>query len=343
MGQVTVGIDELRAAVSRVYDNTGLLPEEKEVLIDNLIDAELRGVASHGIIRTIPYYNRMRQGGIRPAAPLTKVKDHHAISVYDANHGLGQWMAYQAMQSTVHKARSYGIGAVSVRNSQHFGTAGYYAKLAADEDMIGLVFTNASARLAPWGGKEPLFGNNPWAVAVPTPQKEIPFVLDIANSVTAAGKIRGALKRGEAIPSGWAMDANGELTTDPAEALKGILLPFGEHKGYGITFAVSILSSLLSAGRSDTEVTSVDQVEVPQGVSHFFAAIHIDAFQPIEAFKEQMGTLISQIHNGEKFANRDRLYYPGERGYSLKQRALRSGSAKVDQNVWEEISGFVKV
>jgi LDH2 family malate/lactate/ureidoglycolate dehydrogenase len=343
MAEFAVTLTELRNCLELLYQNTELSIEERDVLIDTLIDAELRGIKSHGIIRAIPYYKRVIQGGILTSTQITEVRNHEAISVYDGNHGLGQWLAYKSMENAINKARKYGISAVSIRNSQHFGTAGYFAKMAADEDMIGLVFTNASPRLAPWGGMESILGNNPWAIAVPTSKKEVPFVLDIANSVSSAGRIRKALEKGETISPEWAMNENGEFTTDPAEALKGILLPIAQHKGYGITLAVSILSTLLSDGTNDSGIKSVDHLESHQEVSHLFIAINIDAFQPIIKFKERMEELTSNIHENKKAANIEKIYYPGERGYKMKQKSLDKGKISVDRKLWIELNQLLKL
>lgn len=343
MTEFAVTLTELRTCLEKFYNNTELSTDERDILIDTLIDAELRGIKSHGIIRAIPYFKRIIKGGILTSTKLTEIRNNEAISVLDGNHGLGQWIAYQAMKTVINKAKKYGISAVSIKNSQHFGTAGYFAKMATDKDMIGLVFTNASPRIAPWGGIEPILGNNPWAIGIPTSKKEVPFILDIANSVSSAGRIRKALLNGETIPLDWALNENGEITTNPVEALKGVLLPFGQHKGYGIALAVSILSSLLSDGKNDSGVKSVDNLKDYQQVSHLFIAIEIESFQPIIKFKDRMEELILEIHNNKKIQNIEQIYYPGERGYSIKQKYLELGKIPVDKSIWMEINQYLNL
>jgi LDH2 family malate/lactate/ureidoglycolate dehydrogenase len=330
-------INEVKDTLTRLYEKTGLPSEELTVLIDTLLDAEMRGIQTHGLLRVKLYYEKLKSGSIRVPSNPEIVTDRQAVGAIDGRHGLGQWIAYQGMREAIRKADLFGIGAVTVRDSQHFGTAGYYAKMAADENMIGLVFSNASPRLAPWGGVRKLLGNNPWAVGVPTPDKELPFVLDIANSVAAVGKIRRAITRGEQIQPGWALDRNGKPTTNPFEAMQGIILPFAEHKGYGVTLAVSLLTSLLGGGAFDAEIEPMDNKERQQRVSHFLIAIHIAWFQNIHVFKERVGQLIEQIHSSDLADGFNKIYYPGERGYQQKRSILESGVMDIQASIWEEI------
>jgi LDH2 family malate/lactate/ureidoglycolate dehydrogenase len=161
--------------------------------------------------------------------------------------------------------------------------------------------------------------------------------MDIANSVTSAGKIREAFKQGNEIPKGWALNGRGEETTDPVEALHGILLPFGEHKGYGITFAVSILSALLSNGIFDADVKPVDDQDHHQQVSHLFIAINIDFFQSVQTFKERMKEVVLNLHRSELVPHNSNIYYPGERGYTQKEELLYLGKVTINKTVWTDI------
>ncbi|SFC72394.1 Malate/lactate/ureidoglycolate dehydrogenase, LDH2 family [Polaromonas sp. OV174] len=335
--EVRVPIQEVEDVLRRVFSQVHLPEREAAVLIDTLLDAELRGVASHGLSRVKMVRQKIVNGSVVLPANLERLADRHAVARWDGQHGLGQWIAHQAMEDAISKASRYGIGAVSVRNSQHFGTAGYYAAMATERDMVGMVFSNASPRLAPWGGSLPLLGNNPWSIGMPTHVAGIPFVLDISNATSSAGRIRLAQKRGERIPDTWALDGNGEPTTDPAAALAGVLLPFGGHKGYGITLAVSMLASLLAAGVPDAEVETMDDPDRKQRVSHFFIAIHIDFFMPVAEFKREMQALVDSLHATPKLPRTDRIYYPGERGYLQKLQAMAAGTVALHPSGWNTI------
>lgn len=336
-GEIVLPVQELEDVLTRIFRKNGLPDDETAILVDTLLDAEFRGVKTHGLSRVKLYCQKIIAGSMVIPTQITPLSDQHGASCLDGQDGLGQWVAYKAMEEAIAKASRYGVGAVSVRNSQHFGTAGYYANMAADRNMIGLAFTNASPRLAPWGGTSKLIGNNPWSIALPTDNPDIPFVLDISNSVTSAGRIRQAQRRGEKLPDSWALDANGEITTDPEAALQGILLPFGQHKGYGITLAISVLTSLLSGGVLDTGVKTMDDPNDKQHVSHLFIALNINFFQPIEHFKERMGDLIGQLRSSQVLPGVARIYYPGERGYLQKHEIVKAKKASVDQAVWEGI------
>lgn len=333
-------LSELNDVLARVFGPDLLPVEEARVLIDTVVDAELRGVKSHGLSRVALYRQKLVNGSITRPATITRSGGREApraVAALDGHDGLGQWLAHEAMREAIEKAGQFGIGAVSMRNSQHFGTAGYYAHMATQRDMVGMAFTNASPRLAPWGAADGLLGNNPWAIGLPTHVPGVPFVLDISNAVTSAGRIRLAAKRGERIPDGWALDAEGRATTDPMAALGGILLPFGEHKGYGIALAVSMLTAVLAAGHADAQVQTMDDPDERQHVSHLFIALDVASFQDVGAFKERMRELIGSLHAARRVPGAERVFYPGERGYQQKERFVQSGFIPVDEVVWNGI------
>jgi len=184
-------------------------------------------------------------------------------------------------------------------------------------------FQSLIGRLAPWGGRRPLLGNNPWSVAVPTTGE--PLVLDMANSVVAAGKIRQAAQRGERIPEGWALDAEGRPTTDPVEALRGVLLPFGTYKGYGITLMVGILTGVLSGGGWDVHVRPIDAVSEPQGESHLLAAISVRDMMPEEIFRERVAEVIRRIKECPPAEGSPGVFLPGELEHERRRRAQKEG------------------
>src|SRR5574342_872617 len=220
--QVMARHDRLEAFCIRVLHSLGVPREEAEITASTLVTSNLRGVDTHGVTRLPAYVAKLKAGALKPAVTLTTEKETIATALLDGHDGIGQVISYRAMQMAIRKAKAAGVSYVAVKNSNHLGACAYYPMMALQHDMIGCTATNASPRLAPTGGVERFFGNNPWSIAVPAGQRP-PVVLDMANSVVAAGKIRAFLREGKPIPEGWALDAQGAPTTDPAEALKGIL------------------------------------------------------------------------------------------------------------------------
>lgn len=325
MSKVTISADEMRTFVERVCLAAGFPRDESAFLVESLLDAELRGMVTHGLLRLPVYLERVWAGGTTIPTVIELVQDNGASAVLDANNGLGQTAALQGMELAVNKAKQFAVGVVAIRNSSHFGTAGFYARKAAQAECVGVVMTNASSRLPPWGGKEPLLGNNPWAIAFPTDKRDRPFVLDIANSVAAAGKIRQAAKQGKSIPEGWALNAEGKATIDPLAALQGILLPMAGHKGYGITLAVGLLSSLLSDGIWDEEVGPIDNLSRRQQVSHLLLAISICHFVPPDRFRQRAGEAMNRLKHSGKASGFEQILYPGEGGSERYERSNRTG------------------
>ena len=332
--QVKVQIDEVMNTLENIY--IFLNQEKREILIDSLMDAELRGIHSHGLIRTIPYYRRMKAGGIDIQTDIKVKKDHKAVMSVDGCNGIGQVIAKQAMTLAMEKSDQHGVGVVSVRNSQHFGTAGYYTAQAAKGHKVGMVFTNASARLAPLGGLGKQLGNNPWSIGFPSGKDDAPFLFDIANSEASAGKIRDAILNNRDIPDHWAISSSGELTTDPETALEGFLLPMAGHKGYGITLAMGMLTALLSEGVFEDEVTAVDQEKERQKVSHLFIAFDIASFTESDDFLKRSRERIETLKSVKSVPGQQ-VYYPGERSAAKKQKALERGSIKLSKPLWDEL------
>jgi LDH2 family malate/lactate/ureidoglycolate dehydrogenase len=301
----------LRTFATRVFTELGVPVEDAAIVADSLVEADLRGVSSHGVLRIPSYVKRILDGGTSPLTRIDVVRDHSAAVLLDANAGLGQVAGVRAMGFAIERASIHGIAIAGVRNSGHFGAAAYYSMRAAREDMIGLVFSNASAGLAPWGARKAMLGNNPWSIAIPA-DSEVMVVLDLANSVAARGKIRMAAVKGEAIPTGWGADKDGKPTTDAAAALAGLILPMAEHKGSGISIIVDLLTGGLMGGAILDDVGSIDRSARPQGVAHFFAAIDVAAFQDVAAFKKRVDEYCRRVHEAPRAEGTDRIYMPGE-------------------------------
>ena len=338
--RVTARHDQLEVFCTRVLERLGVPREEAEITAVTLVMANLRGVDTHGVLRLPLYAARLKGGAMAPSLNLTTEKETVATALLDGHDGIGQVISYRAMEMAISKAREAGVSYVAVRNSNHFGAAAYYAMMALDHDMIGLTFTNASPRLAPTGGVERLFGNNPWSIAVPAGQRP-PVVLDMANSVVAAGKIRVAKKEGKPIPTGWALNQYGEPTTDADEALKGILLAIGGYKGYGITLMVDLLTGVLTDSKYGPRVKGLDQDVDPAGTAHSFMAISLAAFTDVKAFNVRMEAYVEEIKSSKKARGSEVIYVPGEPEHLRVKERIEKG-IPLQAKVAEELRAIGK-
>jgi LDH2 family malate/lactate/ureidoglycolate dehydrogenase len=316
--------DQLEIFCTRVLEKLGVPREEAEITARTLVTANLRGVDTHGVLRLPLYTARLKGGALNPSLNLTTEKETIATALLNGHDGIGQVISYRAMQIAIRKAKEAGVSYVAVRNSNHFGAGAYYPMMALEHDMIGLTFSNASPRLAPTGGVDRLFGNNPWSIAVPAGQR-LPVVLDMANSVVAAGKIRILQKEGKPIPEGWALNRYGEPTTDPDEALKGILLAIGGYKGYGITLMMDLLTGVLADSNYGPRVKSLDQGIEPSRTAHSFMAIDLAAFTDAAAFKARMDAYIDEIKSSAKARGSEAIYVPGELEFLRVQERIEQG------------------
>src|ERR1700736_2700279 len=252
--------DDLLDFATAVYVKAGMPPHDALLAADTLVQADLWGHQSHGLMRLPWYVARLRAGTARPVASPERIVDVGAVGVIDGHDGMGQVVTAEAARDVIRRAKAHGIGAVAVRNSNHFGTAMYYTLMAPPEGCIMFLSTNASPAMAPWGGRQKGVGNNPWSWAAPA-GRHAPMVLDIANTSVARGKIYLARQNGVPIPPGWAINAQGEPTTDPAEALSGIIQPMAGHKGYAISVLMDVLSGVLTGSEFGPDVTGPYQAE----------------------------------------------------------------------------------
>ena len=288
------------------------VPEiDARLFADSLVQADLWGHQSHGVLRLPWYAARLKSGAMTAVTAPELVVDNGAVAVIDGHDGIGQVLVAKAMGAAIGRAKDHGIGAVAVRNSNHFGTAMYFTRMAAARSCVGFLSTNASPAMAPWGGREKAVGNNPWSIAAPGGSHG-PVVLDIANTVVARGKLYIAQQRGEEIPAGWAMTAAGAPTTDPAEGIAGLILPMGEHKGYGISVMMDVLSGVLSGGNFLGGVFGPYQAERKSGAGHLVLALDIAAFRPPAEFEADMERLIGDLKSVPPADGFDEVFYPGE-------------------------------
>jgi LDH2 family malate/lactate/ureidoglycolate dehydrogenase len=294
-----------------VYTRAGMPEADAHVVADTLVQADLWGHQSHGVMRLGWYLARLQAGVCEAVARPELVVDGGAIAVLDGHDGMGQVIATRAAGEAIARARRHGIGAVAVRNSNHFGTAMYYTLMAARAGCVGFLSTNASPAMAPWGGREKAVGNNPWSWAAPA-GRHAPMVLDIANTAVARGKIYLARQQGQPIPEGWALDAAGRPTTDPTEAIAGIVLPMAQHKGYAISVVMDMLSGVLTGSAFGSGVHGPYQAAQRSGAGHLMIALDIAAMQPLAEFGARMECLIAELKAVPLAPGFDEVFYPGE-------------------------------
>jgi ureidoglycolate dehydrogenase (NAD+) len=315
----------LREFVVEVLERAGAQPGDARLVADGLVGADLRGVHTHGVLRTEIYVNRLRQGSINASATLRTIQTRGPIAHVDADAGLGIAMATRAMDLAIDLAHAHGAGIVGVRNSNHCGMLAALALRPVAYGMIGIALSNADAQVAPWGARAKFLGTNPMAVAIPA-GAEPPIVLDMATSVVPHGRIQAAQARGEMIPTGWALDRDGQPTNDPAEALRGALLPFGGPKGSGLSLMIDILAGLLPGALSGPDITPLyEDLDRPQGLGHLLMAIATDTFGPAEAFAERVDALIRQVRALPPAQGYDRVYLPGEIEHERAKDYNRAG------------------
>ncbi len=316
--------DHLSGFAAAVYRSLGVPDQDAELLADSLVQADLWEHQSHGVMRIFWYGARLRSGATRPVTTPELVVDGGAIAVMDGQDGIGQVVAARAMQAAITRAKAHGIGAVAVRNSGHFGTAMYFTRMAAEAGCIGFLSTNASPAMPPWGGREKRVGTNPWSIAAPA-GRHPPMMLDIANTAVARGKLYLARQRGEPIPEGWAIDAEGRPTTDAAAGIAGCILPMAGHKGYAIATMMDVLSGVLSGGRFGAGVTGPYVPDGSSGAGHLAMALDIEAFRPRAAFEADMELLIDELKNTPHSIDTTEIYYPGELEARAEAQNRRAG------------------
>jgi LDH2 family malate/lactate/ureidoglycolate dehydrogenase len=310
--QVTVGAPSLARAVAAIFAAAGVAPADAAIVAEDLVAADLEGVASHGVMLVPMYLDRLLSGSISKVSAGDVVWNRDGAIVLDAANAFGQLTARQAVTLAIARAREIGLAAVAVRNAFHFGTAGRYARLMADQGCVGIVMSNTRPLMPAPGGAEALVGNNPLAIALPT-QGNFPAEVDLALSATAMGKIRLAAAAGQTIPEGWAADAQGRATTDPNAAIKGMLLPAAGPKGFGLAFVIDLLCGGLSAGAVGADVRPLygDPAE-PYRCSQLFLAIDAGHFPTGDEFAARTAARTARVSTSKRAPGVERVYAPGE-------------------------------
>jgi LDH2 family malate/lactate/ureidoglycolate dehydrogenase len=309
-----------------VYAGAGVPDAHARLIADTLVQADLWGHQSHGVLRMGWYLDRVRNGVMKPVTQPELVMDAGAIAVIDGHDGVGHVLTVRAAEEAVRRAKAHGLGAAAVRNSNHFGTCMYYTLMGAREGCVMLLTSNGGPAMAPWGGMKKVIGTNPWSVAAPAGRYP-PFVVDMANTGVARGKIYLARQRHEPIPLGWAINAAGAPTTDPQEAIDGIILPMAGHKGYAIAMMVDVLSGVLTGSGFLDDVHSPYRTAEKSNCGHLVIAMRIEAFQPLADFNARMEEYIERIKAVPRAQGFDEIFYPGEIEARNDARNRRDGLA----------------
>ncbi|MGA1978352.1 MAG: Ldh family oxidoreductase [Bacteroidales bacterium] len=350
-----ISFEILERFLVEILTKAGIPQEDAVIVSDTLMQADKFGFDSHGVNRLKSIYlDRIKDGIINPVTNAEIIKEGPATAVIDGHNGMGQVISHKAMELAIEKAGKFGLGMVVVRNSNHYGFAGYYPLMAVSQDMIGITGTNARPSIAPTFGVENVLGTNPLTFGIPT-DEPFPFLLDCATSITQRGKIELYAREGKMLPGGWVIDENGETKTDPVSVLddliagRAALSPLGGvgedtagYKGYGYATVVEILSSALQQGAFLKMLLGLkDGRKVPYCLGHFFIAVNISSFTEVSDFKLTTGNILREIRASRKMPGQKRIYTAGEKEYyNCKERTVRGVSFSRD--LLNEFSGLCK-
>jgi LDH2 family malate/lactate/ureidoglycolate dehydrogenase len=332
---ITITHEKLADYARRLLEAAGVPKPSAALIAESLVAANLRGVDSHGVQLLLWYAEQIRNKTVDVHQTGHVVSENGACMVYDGANGLGQPVSNICCGHAIRLARAGGIGVVVARNASHFGACAWWAQQMARAGMIGVVMCNATALVAPWQGREKQLGTNPICMAVPGPNS---FLLDMATTTVALNKIYKAMLSGEkTIPEGWAMDADGNPTTDPQTAISGLPMPLGGYKGSGLAVMVEILCAVLSGGSMLTEVGGIRTKDKPMRASHFFLAIDVARFLPLEEFTERMMFLRQTVMNSPPAVGFDEVLIAGEPEWRAEELRRREG-IPVARGIWDELS-----
>ena len=324
---VWVPFDTMERFMKDVFVALGVPEADAAACAEVLITADKRGIDSHGVARMKSFYfDRIKNGIQRPVTEFEIVREGPTTTVIDGHDGMGHLIACRAMDMCIEKAKKYGMGMAAVRNSTHYGIAGYYALMAVEAGMIGITGTNARPSVAPTFGIENMMGTNPLTFGLPT-DEEFPFVLDCATSISQRGKIEVYARMGKAMPEGWVIDRTGRTCTDATQALvdlvekKAALVPLGGigedgagYKGYGYCAVVEILSAALAGGSFLRALSGLSEGrKTPSHLGHFFIAVDISAFCPLKEFKKTAGDILRELRGSKRMPGAERIYTAGEK------------------------------
>ncbi len=347
--------DVLEKFMYDVFVNMGVPEDDAKIVADVLITADKFGIDSHGISRLKPiYYQRIKNGVLSPITNIEITREGPTTAVLDGNHGMGHVIGHKAMEMAIAKAKQYGMGMLAVKNSSHYGIAGYYTLMAAESGMIGITGSNARPSMAPTFGVEPMLGTNPLTFSLPT-DEEFPFFLDCATTTSQRGKIEVYDRLGDEIPEGWVIGSDGNTRTDTHEILRdltkgeaaltplgGIHEETGSHKGYGYATLVEILSAALQGGAFLHALSGINDGElVPHALGHFFIAINIESFIDLADFKKISGDILRKLRASKKAPGKKRIYTAGEKEYLTSLNRAQMG-IPIGESLQKDIRDLVE-
>ncbi len=355
MPEVHVDHQVLEQFMFKAFQKLGVPEEDALIVARVLIAADLRGIESHGIGRMMYYYQRIKRGQHNVITNLTILKDSMATAVIDGGHGMGHVIAHRAMQMAIDRAKEFGIGAVAVRNSTHFGIAGFYPLMAVQEGCVGICTTNARPAISPTFGVEPMMGTNPFAIGMPT-DEATPFLFDAATSIVQRGKIEVLDRTGTSVPEGWVINKEGGSSCDPGQILKDFvagnaaLLPLGGqgellggHKGYGFAATAELLCAAFQDGAFLKGLSGLtDEGEHTRfKVGHFFIAIDPDHFMGLDVLQRIAGSILRSLRESEKAPGVDRILTAGEKEF-LAEKRVREQGVPLNEALQEHIREIMK-
>ncbi len=324
MSGIVVKYDVLKDFCYKLLRTQNVPEDEAEIIAAHLVEAEARGVVSHGVQRTSLYVNRLKSGVVNSAFDYEIEEESGGTVRWNAKNSMGMVTGVKAMEYTMKKAKENGICLTLVNHSNHFGMAGYYAQMASENGFMAVCGTNAPPTMAPTGSFKAFVGTNP--IAVSAPMHGDPMMIDMAPSVVAKGKIIFAQKLGKPIPEGWAITADGKPTTDPAEAINGTVLPIGGPKGYGLSLFMDVFCGILSGAVMGPYLGNLFNDFVnPQNVGHLFCAIDVSRFMDLEAFKVRMDQMKDEIKALPKAEGVSEIFLPGEIEFRKRHAAFENG------------------
>jgi LDH2 family malate/lactate/ureidoglycolate dehydrogenase len=336
MKSIAVEYDDLKRFTRECLSNIGVCVESAEAVMNGLCETSLFGIDSHGI-KLLPHYVRAAASGRINGHPNFKFEMKFPCAGYlDADHGFGHHAGSVAMERCIELAANFGIGAISVGNSSHFGAAGFFALQAARKDMIGLAFTHADSLMLSSGGSKPYFGTNPISFCAPVLHED-PFYLDMATTTVSWNKILSHLAEGENLDHGWAVDGEGKETVDPKMARA--LFPIGDYKGFGLAMMVEILCSLLTAMPYGKNITSMYKAPIglPRLLGHFFVAINIEAFTEKDLFKKRLQDMMNEVRREPSLTAH--VMCPGDPQKKFCEERTRNG-IPVSEATWSEFKAI---
>lgn len=321
----------LRGFVTNYLRALGADEEEAYIIADGLMTASLwwHPGQGQGVEKLFRYTRRVANGGIVPQANMKWLRDGPSFALLDAAKGFGYVAAHRAMERAIVKAQSTGVGLVGVRNSNHFGIAGYHVLQAAESGMIGWSFTNAKAEMAPWGASKAVLGTNPWGIAIPR-RASPPIVLDMALTMSGKGMMRWYMEEGRSMPENWALTPDGQTTTDPAAAMDGPVLPIGEYKGYGLSLVTDVLAGVMTGALFAGSVFQDDQ---NYDVGHMMMAIKPDNFISMDEFEQRLEVLIAEVKAAPPIDSERPVILPGEVEFQRLEERRRYGIPVAQETV----------